>query len=45
MGNQWTLGTAERVTVDQFWTWNKVDLCDADGVSMTGAERCTYFYK
>ena len=37
---QWTLGAAKSVTMDQLWYWVKLDGCDNDGATMTGAEQC-----
>ena len=44
-GNQWTIGSDKSVTIEQFWTWSKVDGHDTAGGPISGAERCSYFEK
>ena len=43
--NQWSLGAAKSVTMDQFWTCYKVYRRNAAGNHISGADSCTYFDK
>ena len=44
-GDQWSLGLAKGVSMEQFWNWAKVDAIDGSGDPISGSERCTYFGK
>ena len=43
--NVYTPRTAKSVTMEKFWTWDKVYRCNAYGDPISGDERCTYFEK
>ena len=43
--NQWNIGAAKSVTMDQLWTWDKVDGSDTLRKPISGADGCTYFEK
>ena len=42
---KWNLRKAKSVTMEQLWTWVKVDGHKADGLVMNGEKRYTYFEK
>ena len=44
-GDQWSLGSAKNVTMEQLWTWYKVDATNGTGYTIIRADHCTYFEK
>ena len=45
VGDQWTLGAAKDVNMEQFWSWVKVDFIDGSGDMFLGLDRWNYFEK
>ena len=43
--DQWNMGAAKNVTMEQVWDWAKVDAIDRVGYLFTGPDLCTYFEK
>ena len=44
-GNQWSVGSEKSISMEQLWTWAKMDYINGTGETISGAEMCTYFDK
>ena len=42
-GDKWMLDATTDITMEQFWTWTKLDGVDVSGGVYLGAERCLDF--